>query len=405
MAQGNSTVHDVVIIGSGAGGGTVTKVLADLGIRVLLMEAGPMVSMSDFKTMRGALRPRGIAARARRPSSTRRGQGLPAELQRGVCRQHRRRALHRRAGQPVPAVPIARDRRPHQPLRARPAALLGLRLQEQVDARRRLGLADRLRGHGAVLRQGRAADRRHGPARRAAQRAGRHLPDAGAVQGARSPARQGVREARHQGDQRAAGGHHERAERASGVHLLRAVRPRVPVRIELRVELRADLPRDADRQRDGADQRDGARAHHRRVGQGHRRVVHRQDDRRRAAGAVPHGGAVGGLVRVGAAAAQLEVVAPSQRPGQLVRHRRQVPDRHGRLRAVGHRAVPARHARSQHRRLRRAPLHSVVDGRSAQRARFPARLSRRGRRRRLRHAGARLRRRRRTTRARATACR
>jgi choline dehydrogenase-like flavoprotein len=48
-----STVHDVVIIGSGAGGGTVTKVLADLGVRVLLMEAGPMVSMSDFKMLQG----------------------------------------------------------------------------------------------------------------------------------------------------------------------------------------------------------------------------------------------------------------------------------------------------------------------------------------------------------------
>ena len=55
MAQGStsSTVHDVVIIGSGAGGGTVTKVLADLGIRVLLMEAGPMVRPEDFKTLVG----------------------------------------------------------------------------------------------------------------------------------------------------------------------------------------------------------------------------------------------------------------------------------------------------------------------------------------------------------------
>ena len=53
MAQGSqdSTVHDVVIIGSGAGGGTVTKVLTDLGIRVLLMEAGPMISIGDYKTM------------------------------------------------------------------------------------------------------------------------------------------------------------------------------------------------------------------------------------------------------------------------------------------------------------------------------------------------------------------
>jgi len=45
----SATVHDVVVIGSGAGGGTVTKVLADLGISVLLMEAGPMLSMGDLK--------------------------------------------------------------------------------------------------------------------------------------------------------------------------------------------------------------------------------------------------------------------------------------------------------------------------------------------------------------------
>jgi choline dehydrogenase-like flavoprotein len=49
MAQGSNAVHDVVIIGSGAGGGTVTKVLADLGVSVLLLEAGPMLSMGDLK--------------------------------------------------------------------------------------------------------------------------------------------------------------------------------------------------------------------------------------------------------------------------------------------------------------------------------------------------------------------
>lgn len=51
QVRSTSTVHDVVIVGSGAGGGTVTKVLADLGVRVLLMEAGPMVTMDDFKTL------------------------------------------------------------------------------------------------------------------------------------------------------------------------------------------------------------------------------------------------------------------------------------------------------------------------------------------------------------------
>ena len=45
----STTVHDVVVIGSGAGGGTVTKVLADLGVSVLLLEAGPMIGPADFK--------------------------------------------------------------------------------------------------------------------------------------------------------------------------------------------------------------------------------------------------------------------------------------------------------------------------------------------------------------------
>ncbi len=43
-------VYDVVIIGSGAGGGTATKVLADLGVSVALLEAGPMLNPAkDFK--------------------------------------------------------------------------------------------------------------------------------------------------------------------------------------------------------------------------------------------------------------------------------------------------------------------------------------------------------------------
>jgi len=43
-------VHDVVVIGSGAGGGTTVKVLTDLGINVTLIEAGPMLNPArDFK--------------------------------------------------------------------------------------------------------------------------------------------------------------------------------------------------------------------------------------------------------------------------------------------------------------------------------------------------------------------
>src|SRR5260370_3100166 len=43
-------VFDVVIVGSGAGGGTAVKVLTDLGINVAPLEAGPMVNPAkDFK--------------------------------------------------------------------------------------------------------------------------------------------------------------------------------------------------------------------------------------------------------------------------------------------------------------------------------------------------------------------
>ena len=43
-------VHDVVVIGSGAGGGTVTHVLANLGVNVTLLEAGPNINPArDYK--------------------------------------------------------------------------------------------------------------------------------------------------------------------------------------------------------------------------------------------------------------------------------------------------------------------------------------------------------------------
>src|ERR1700751_2160152 len=50
QTQRSAPVADVVVIGSGAGGGTVTKVLTDLGISVTLLEAGPMLDPArDFK--------------------------------------------------------------------------------------------------------------------------------------------------------------------------------------------------------------------------------------------------------------------------------------------------------------------------------------------------------------------
>src|ERR1700716_3593229 len=48
--QRSSPVYDVVVIGSGAGGGTMVKVLTDLGVSVALIEAGRMLNPAkDFK--------------------------------------------------------------------------------------------------------------------------------------------------------------------------------------------------------------------------------------------------------------------------------------------------------------------------------------------------------------------
>ena len=50
QVQRSPEVHDVVVIGSGAGGGTVVQVLVEKGIRVTLLEAGPMLDpVRDYK--------------------------------------------------------------------------------------------------------------------------------------------------------------------------------------------------------------------------------------------------------------------------------------------------------------------------------------------------------------------
>ncbi len=50
QVQRSPEVHDVVVIGSGAGGGTTIKVLTDLGINVTLIEAGAMLNPAkDFR--------------------------------------------------------------------------------------------------------------------------------------------------------------------------------------------------------------------------------------------------------------------------------------------------------------------------------------------------------------------
>jgi choline dehydrogenase-like flavoprotein len=47
----SSKVYDAVIVGSGAGGGMTTKVLADAGLNVAVIEAGPFFDPKDTETM------------------------------------------------------------------------------------------------------------------------------------------------------------------------------------------------------------------------------------------------------------------------------------------------------------------------------------------------------------------
>ena len=40
---------DVVIVGTGAGGGTAAEILSDAGLTVILIEEGPLATARDFR--------------------------------------------------------------------------------------------------------------------------------------------------------------------------------------------------------------------------------------------------------------------------------------------------------------------------------------------------------------------
>ena len=124
--------YDVIIIGTGAGGGTLARHLAPSGKKILLLERGDWLPREPRELVDG----------------------------RGLRRQPLRLARHlvRRQGQAVPARrPLLRRRR-DEALRRRalPAAAAGLR--RAPPPRRHLArLADLLRRARAVLHAGRAA--------------------------------------------------------------------------------------------------------------------------------------------------------------------------------------------------------------------------------------------------------
>ena len=166
-AEGALTMdsYDVIIIGTGAGGGTLARHLAPSGKRILLLERG------DW-----------LPARAVELVGTRRLRRQPLRL-----RGH----LVRREGHDVPAADPLLRRRGDQALRSRalPPPQGGLR-RAQAPGRHLAGLADRVRGARAVLHARRAALRgprrtRRGPDRAARERA---VPLPGALARAADPA-------------------------------------------------------------------------------------------------------------------------------------------------------------------------------------------------------------------------
>ena len=390
MAQNTaaSTVHDVIVVGSGAGGGTVTKVLADLGVSVLLMEAGPMLNIGDLKEHmwpynvphRGA-GPKGEAYSGRPTgftySATYGGAQLPGEpytvAPGSDFSWFRSRILGGRTNH------YGRVTLRFADYDFKPKTRDGLGFDWPIsyeDLSPYYDKAEEFIGVTGTVEKIRSA------------------PDGifntpGAPEGARRARAAILRQAQHPRRAEPPGSHDAGAERACAVPLLRPVRPRLHDGVELRVELRPDLSGDENGAREGARQRHGSRAHHGRVGKSHGGLVHRQERWLGETSPVPDGRALGERVRVGAPAPQLEVVTPRAGPRQLLRHGRALPDGHRRLEPVGDGAGALRHAALQHRRLRRPSLRAVVGlGQSAE-AGLPARVSHRGRRR-LRHARHRL---------------
>ena len=145
--------YDIIIIGSGAGGGTMAHALAATGARILVLERGDFVPQEEENWS---------------PEAVWKELPLPADDERW---------LDERRGRGVPAVHALQRRRQHEVLgqRALPAAPRGLP-GGRARRRRLAGVADRLRHARAVLRPRRAAvprARRSTASIRPSRRAGR----------------------------------------------------------------------------------------------------------------------------------------------------------------------------------------------------------------------------------------
>ncbi len=248
-------VYDVCIIGSGAGGGTAAKVLTEGGLNVVDARGRP------------APRPRQGLQRARvalpAAPSRRRHRRAPARHRRRVHGSqrvlgHRRRALHHRARILLPLVPLSHRRRPHQPLGPHRAALRPCRFPPPLDGWRGRRLAHHLRGTRALLRQGRSLHRRVRLEGERPQRSRRRVHAAAQAALHRNPHQEGLRPTPHHLHSLASRHPDQAAERPRRVPLLRAMRTRLPHRVQLLLQPGHDSARSRhgpfhhDRQRHGA---------------------------------------------------------------------------------------------------------------------------------------------------------
>ena len=203
-----ATHYDVIIIGSGAGGGTLFHALAPTGKRILLLERGDYVPREKANWSTRAVNLEGRYNTKEVWRDARRARAPPAHQ---LLRRRQHQVLRRRALPPAPR---------------------GLR-RDQAPGRRLAGVADRLRGPGALLHAGRAALPRARRARRRSHRSAgeRAVPAPGGEPRAAHPAAR----RRHGAPgpaavSRAARHHARRAEPAEEpVHPLRDLRrPSVP---------------------------------------------------------------------------------------------------------------------------------------------------------------------------------